>query len=378
MFNRELLSIGRGGPAGVLRLGLPLALLAGLATIPLFGRAPEIAEILQGFAAKVLARIGENIVSLTALPADHTEKFFVLYILLSFAVGALALSREAAEGRGLLRRLFPWAIYTHRSARLDYGIVLINRVLTPSLLVTRLLSASALGGWIGLQLASLLGARAPLLSGTAALVAFTLLFALAADFSDYVQHCLHHRSRLLWEFHKLHHSAEVMTPLTALRNHPVEQIVGALVATIILGVTIGFASYWLMESPQPVTLFGAQLMMVFFYSCCAVHLRHSHVWLSWSPGLSHLLISPAQHQIHHSSAPRHWNKNYGNVLAIWDWMFGSLYVPREREHFALGLADGQPHPTLLKAYLVPLAGAMKVTAEAVRIRPRAGQGDSNG
>ena len=378
MSNRELLSIGRSGPAGMLRLGLPLALMAGLATIPIVGMAPELAQTLQGFAAKVLARIGDNIVSLTTLPADYTEKFFVLYFLLSFAVAALVLSREAAEGHGLLRRLFPWATYTHRSARLDYGIILINRVLTPSLLVTRLLSASALGGWIGVQLASLLGARAPLLSGTAALVAVTILFALATDFSDYIQHRLHHRIRLLWEFHKLHHSAEVMTPLTALRTHPVEQIVGSLVATIILGGTMGVAGYWLMESPQPITLFGAQLMMVFFYSCCAVHLRHSHVWLSWSPALSHLLISPAQHQIHHSSAPRHWDRNYGNVLAIWDWVFGSLYVPRERERFAFGLADGQPHPTLLKAYLVPLAGAIKVTAEAVRIRPRTGQGDSNG
>jgi sterol desaturase/sphingolipid hydroxylase (fatty acid hydroxylase superfamily) len=169
-----------------------------------------------------------------------------------------------------------------------------------------------------------------------------------------------------------------MTPLTALRNHPVEQIVGSLVATPILGVTIGLASYWLMEAPQPITLFGAQLMMVFFYSCCAVHLRHSHVWLSWSPSLSHLVISPAQHQIHHSSAPRHWNKNYGNVLAIWDWMFGSLYVPREREGFAFGLADEQPHPTLLKAYLEPLAGAVKVATGSMRIRHSVGPGDHNG
>jgi sterol desaturase/sphingolipid hydroxylase (fatty acid hydroxylase superfamily) len=378
MSSRDLLSIGRGGPAALLRLGLPLALLAGLATIPLLGMAPELARTLQGFAAKVLARIGENVISLTTLPADYTEKFFILYFLLSFAVAAFALSREPAEGRGLLRRLFPWEIYTHRSARVDYGIVLINRVLTPSLLVTRLLSATAIGSWIGLQLAALFGPRAPLLSGTAALVAVTVLFALATDFSDYLQHVLHHRIRLLWEFHKLHHSAEVMTPLTALRNHPVEQIVGSLVATPILGVTIGLASYWLMEAPQPITLFGAQLMMVFFYSCCAVHLRHSHVWLSWSPRLSHLVISPAQHQIHHSSAPRHWNKNYGNVLAIWDWMFGSLYVPRERERFALGLAGEQPHPTLLKAYLEPLAGAVKVASESMRIRHGVGRGDGNG
>src|SRR6185312_13055336 len=108
-----------------------------------------------------------------------------------------------AGWRGLLRRLFPLAIYWHSSARIDYGIVLINRVLTPALLVTRLLSSAALSGWITLMLASLLGPRQPLLSGSAALILFTLLFALTTDLGDYLQHALHHRIRLLWEFHKL-------------------------------------------------------------------------------------------------------------------------------------------------------------------------------
>lgn len=49
----------------------------------------------------------------------------------------------------------------------------------------------------------------------------TLLAALVGDFAYYVTHRLHHEHPVLWPFHKLHHNAEYLTPLTAKRNHPV-------------------------------------------------------------------------------------------------------------------------------------------------------------
>ena len=42
----------------------------------------------------------------------------------------------------------------------------------------------------------------------------------------------------------------------------------------------------------------------------------------------YLLISPYQHQIHHSDNPKHFNKNMGSKLAIWDWMFGTLVLSK--------------------------------------------------
>jgi sterol desaturase/sphingolipid hydroxylase (fatty acid hydroxylase superfamily) len=53
--------------------------------------------------------------------------------------------------------------------------------------------------------------------------------------------------------------------------------------------------------------------------------------------------------------PRHINKNYGEVFAIWDWLFGTLYVPKEREKLVLGLRPGgeQPHASIAKVYVRP-------------------------
>ena len=65
-------------------------------------------------------------------------------------------------------------------------------------------------------------------------------------------------------------------------------------------------------------------------------------------------------QIHH--APKRMHKNYCEVFAIWDWLFGTLYIPERLEQFEIGLEpsrteDGvttaNPHGTLSRAYLVP-------------------------
>jgi sterol desaturase/sphingolipid hydroxylase (fatty acid hydroxylase superfamily) len=69
-------------------------------------------------------------------------------------------------------------------------------------------------------------------------------------------------------------------------------------------------------------------------------------------------VSPAHHQVHHSSNPKHFNKNFGSCLALWDWMFGTLYVPgKEREPLTFGFAD-QPDAHTMKGELVdPLINA---------------------
>jgi sterol desaturase/sphingolipid hydroxylase (fatty acid hydroxylase superfamily) len=320
--------------------------------------------------AKALGRLGENVVALLQLPFNGTEKFFFVYILLSFAAGAIALARRPAGGvrslRDLAAALFPASHYRHRSTRLDIAIVLINRIFTPSVIITRLYTIAGVASGVTALMVYGFGPQDSIaLEGGAGLLLFTLALALITDLADYVQHAAHHRIPLLWEFHKLHHSAEVLTPLTALRTHPMEQIVGSFVEVSLIGLFAGIAGYFLLEVPEPITFLGVQLFVLFFHCCCAVHLRHSHIWLSWPGWLSRILISPAQHQIHHSKAPRHWNRNYGNILAVWDWMFGSLYVPEHQEELSFGLPDGAPHPTILAAYVVPITGAATILARTL-------------
>jgi hypothetical protein len=51
-----------------------------------------------------------------------------------------------------------------------------------------------------------------------------------------------------------------------------------------------------------------------------------------------LFLSPAHHQIHHSDNPAHFDRNLGSSLAVWDWLFGTLYVPqRQPEKVSFGV-----------------------------------------
>jgi sterol desaturase/sphingolipid hydroxylase (fatty acid hydroxylase superfamily) len=51
---------------------------------------------------------------------------------------------------------------------------------------------------------------------------------------------------------------------------------------------------------------------------------HSSVRLSYGP-LNYLIVTPQNHRLHHSIEPEHIDRNFGERLAIWDWIFGTLY-----------------------------------------------------
>jgi hypothetical protein len=93
--------------------------------------------------------------------------------------------------------------------------------------------------------------------------------------------------------------------------------------------------------------------------------------------MEHILISPAQHQIHHSAAKKHFNKNYGSIFALWDWMFGTLYIPESYEDLTYGVADrqgnlkDQPHPTLRAAMVLPFVESWQALKERFGAKPEA-------
>ena len=316
------------------------------------------------FVRKAVVRVAENVNDFIAAPLNPTDRFFLGYLVASFLVfGVVAFVRhERRTGHaGLLRFLFPPDVYLHRSARIDYAVFLINRVFTPAVLITRLWSATTIATALTGLLIATFGAHERITtSGLWSAVAITLIGASVSDFGDFLSHALHHRIPVLWEFHKLHHSAEVLTPITVSRVHPIEQVVGASIQSLITGVTLGIAGYFFLKEPEPILFFGTQAVS-FAFMAAGSHLRHSHVWLSWGPVLERVVISPAQHQVHHSIAPEHLDRNYGFIFALWDWMFGTLYVPRTKEALTYGLGSGtREHATVWAAYVDPFKAAARV------------------
>src|SRR6516165_4525730 len=155
------------------------------------------------------------------------------------------------------------------------------------------------------------------------------------DFGYFLFHYLSHRVEFLWEFHRVHHAAEVLNPFTAYRLHPVDSLLRDLPIGAVVGVLNGAMIYLYQRPPDLITILNTSVVL-FTWNVTAI-VRHSHVWVSYGTVASHILSSPAQHQIHHSCEIRHLDTNFGQVFSLWDWMAGTLYVPTEREEFRTGL-----------------------------------------
>lgn len=236
--------------------------------------------------------------------------------------------------------VLPASTLHHPSARADVLFWITRKFVNFIFFAPAILSAVG----IGTAIHALLGAMLPFHPAThplsvGLLLLFTLTMFLAYDFSYYVYHNAQHRIPVLWEIHKVHHSAEVMVGLTKDRVHPVDDFMNHIWDGIVTGLVYGV---WLFFGTNPVelTMFGLNvyvlrniLMMDF--------IRHTHYKISFGRVLNQVVLCPHYHQLHHSVAPQHWDKNFGLMLAIWDRMFGTLAVPDHDEDFVFGLTDDE-------------------------------------
>lgn len=167
-------------------------------------------------------------------------------------------------------------------------------------------------------------------------VFFVVLTFVFADLGAFLVHWMYHRWSFFWNFHIVHHSATYLTPLTKYRIHPFQFILDGVVQALVVAIGVGTMSIFFkfgMSDLGRGLLYG----LVFLTHSAIGNLRHSHVWVSYGPFWSRWFISPAMHQIHHSTRPEHLDKNLGVILSIWDRMAGTLYVPKRRERFPIGL-----------------------------------------
>lgn len=279
--------------------------------------------------------------------SDPTRRLFVPFLLSSAMLAWIVAFARGASAIRAARSLVEPRLWWHRSARADYQLVALKAVVRAATAGFAGFSALVLAGlsahWLRVTFGS------PSLRAPAWLVAmlFTLVAFVAEDFSRFFLHWLMHKVPALWAFHRVHHSAEVLTPITLYRTHPVESALNRARGAITMGVVTGLFVWLFGTAVRGWELFSVDALG-FLWSMCGANLRHSHVWLSFGPRVERWLLSPAQHQVHHSIAARHLDKNFGTILSIWDRLFRSLYTTTaapERLRFGLH-GDRQPQSGL--------------------------------
>ena len=263
--------------------------------------------------------------------------------------------------RTILRALFPKRILHSRSSEADIGYLIFNVFVYGVMFGWAVLSYQFISNGIISGLVTLFGPVSPsTLPAYATRSVITVMLFLAYELGYWFNHWLSHKVPLLWEFHKVHHNAEVLTPLTNFRVHPVYTWVFTNILAFSAAVANGLGNYMFGETAYQYALSDTNIILVLFIHAY-VHLQHSHMWIAFRGVLGRIFVSPAHHQVHHSADPKHFNKNFGSSLSIWDWMFGTLHIPsREREVLTFGVGSDTPgHHTVVGGMLTPFAMAWR-------------------
>ena len=58
-------------------------------------------------------------------------------------------------------------------------------------------------------------------------------------------------------------------------------------------------------------------------------------------GFRHVFVSPVYYHWHHSTDRQAVDKNFAGALVVWDWLFGTMYLPADRRPQGFGVIGGQ-------------------------------------
>jgi sterol desaturase/sphingolipid hydroxylase (fatty acid hydroxylase superfamily) len=183
------------------------------------------------------------------------------------------------------------------------------------------------------------------------LVAQLLLALVIGEFFMYWVHRLAHEWEILWRFHALHHSAPRLYFLNAARFHPVDLAIS------------NFAPF------VPLVALGAgPELLALFALFTAVHgmFQHANIPVRLGP-FNWFFAMSELHRWHHSRRLAESNTNYGQNLIVWDVVFGTRFLPADREPpEEIGLADLPAFPMTYLAQVASPFTWRRIVRESAR------------
>ncbi len=217
---------------------------------------------------------------------------------------------------------------------------LLNRLLEPIALAAATLAGAALARRVGFDL----------WPSSWPWLAQLVVALILAEFCEYWFHRGMHEVDVLWRFHATHHSAPRLYWLNAVRFHVVDYIMVGIVKLL------------------PLAILGASVEVFALVNCvAAVHGAYQHANLPVRMGVLNWIFSLTElHRWHHSPNVSQANHNYGGTLILWDVVFGTRYLPLDREPPGdIGIESMPNFPTgIVEQLLSPLRWSRVVRSSA--------------
>lgn len=247
----------------------------------------------------------------------------------------------------------------HKSHRLDLLLLIANSGFFPLIILNAVVAVAAVNALIYTGLVSAFGEASPTsLDPRIVALTWAIVLLVAYELGYWVDHYLAHKIPFLWEFHKVHHSAEALSPITNFRMHPVDSLVFYNIIAVVTGITTALLSFGFGSGPIKIEMWGI-ITLVGALASILTQMQHTHIWLPIRGVLGRLILSPAHHQIHHSQLVEHHDRNFGNLLAVFDWLFRTLVVPpKRRPRLVFGVDSiASPKHNLHEAVVAPFIDA---------------------
>ncbi len=291
------------------------------------------------------------------VPVIVWGSFFGAGVLIYF-VGDFASPRS--DGRRAFLKCFVADTWSRQSAITDLMVYLIGK-LTGLLhawampIITILIAGFVVDGM------NYLFSNQGFYDGNIYIFALCALFLIIfSDFSGWFSHVAQHYVPVLWELHKVHHSAIFLNPLTARRGHTLGILFDDVAHACVMGLPTGIVIAVFKLNDVEIAFLGA-VANKFFFIVTLEALQHSHYPISFG-FMERIFISPHMHQIHHSSRAEHWDKNFGYIFSVWDWIFKTAYKPQKGEVIVYGIGEEETaaYQGLYGVYVLPLIGMWRL------------------
>ncbi len=281
---------------------------------------------------------------------DSSSRTHWLGLVIFLVIGLVWVKRQKVSLGSVWQR-FVRSTSTH----LDVQLLIVNRLLKGLLTGTSVFAT----WWFSLRCAEIFRycfgdsggiiIPASMVSGVAL---YSVVLFLVEDVTRFALHKALHQVPLLWRFHQVHHSATLLTPLTFFRVHPVESILYQLRSILSVGFVAGLMYWWAGPTVTPLEVWGVPAIG-FALNTLFGNFRHSHLFIQFPRWMELWLVSPAQHQIHHSIEVQHKDRNFGTWLSIWDRCSGTLVVSTQPPA-GFGLVETNHQQGVVSAITSPL------------------------